>query len=120
MRLKHDANRLKSCCIAWERVSSINIRSRYFSGPLAELIDFRNNVAILRSNGNYSRWDVASTLSSISNLNISPEADGCIIRVSGEAVALITMYMLEMESYIAHLDAIVSEAREMVDRALSS
>jgi hypothetical protein len=112
MRLKHDANRVKSCCIVWERVSSINIRTRYFSGPLSDFISFRNNVAILRSNGNYSRQDVASTLGGISHLNATPESDTSIIRACGTGVALITTYMLEMEAYIACLDAIITHSSD--------
>jgi len=39
-RLRYDANRAKSCCVAWDHVKDINIRARYTSGPTVDIIDF--------------------------------------------------------------------------------
>ena len=112
-RLKYDFNHAKCCCIAWQRATAINFRARFYSNPLVDLIAFRNNVAILRSNIVYSRQDVVGTLGIISRLHTYiPQSDIPIIRCNNEIVALIGENILEMEALITHLDAVITHSRD--------
>jgi hypothetical protein len=113
VRLKYDCNRAKSCCTAWERARTISIRARYSTRPLCDLIDLRNNIAILRSNTNYSRLDVVSVLSSITYLDTRPlKADAEIIRQSNTIVMSLGEHVLAMEDTITHFDAIIAHSRD--------
>jgi len=113
MRLKRDVNRGKSCCIAWERAEDININTQFAMQPLVDLINFRNDIAILRSNSNYSRRDIIGALSGITHFHTQPfESDFAAIKASHTVVTTLGDVMLEMENLIAHLDAIVEHSRD--------
>jgi hypothetical protein len=117
-RLTHDVSRAKSCCFAWERAEATDIHERYASGPLVNLLDFQNNVAILRSNSNYSRRDIVGTLSGLTFLDARPsQHDTEIIRQSNAIVTVISESILAMENLITHLDATISHSCSEYQRA---
>ena len=112
-RLMYDFNRAKSCCVAWQRAKSINVRTQFYPKPLDHLITFRNNVAILRSNCSYSRQDVVTTLTSISQLDTpTPESDRPVIRASNGIIAIIGQHILDAEAFVACLDAVIIHSRD--------
>jgi hypothetical protein len=113
MRLKRDVNRTKSCCTA----RAIGISARYASRPLLDLVDFRNDVAILRSNSNYSRRDVVGTLSGLTYLDAHlPESDIETIRQSHTAVTAVSESILAMEGLVTRLDAIIAHSCDEYQR----
>jgi hypothetical protein len=110
-RLAWDVNRAKSCCFAWERAEATDIHKCYASEPLVDLIEFRNNVAILRSNSNYSRRDIIGALSGLTYIDAHPsQHDIETIRQSNTVVTVISESILAMESLITHLDATVAHS----------
>jgi hypothetical protein len=112
IRLKLDTNRALSCLNAWRRANSINIRGRFYSKPLADIITFRNHVVILRSNSSYARNDVYSTLSAIARLDTHvPEADRGAIWDCNDLVATIGESILFIEVLIGRLDTIIMRSK---------
>jgi hypothetical protein len=113
MRLKRDMNWGKSCCIAWERAEAINIHTHFTLQPLVDLIDFRNNVAILHSNSNYARHDIVGTLSGITHLDTQPsKSDPAAIKASHIIMTALSNALLEMKNAIAHFNAIIEHSRD--------
>ena len=117
MRLTRNVNHVKSCSTAWRRAKAIDISARYASRPLLDLVDFRNDVAILRSNGNYSRREVIGTLSGLTYLDAHlPEPDIETIRQSHTAVTAVCESILAMEGLVTRLDAIIAHSRDEYQR----
>jgi hypothetical protein len=98
--------------IAWYRTHELNLDNKFVGKSLNDIIDYRNDVAILRSNRNHTRIDLAKASHTASEADISQHS--AEFKDCNDLYYHLGLISPAIQNYIMDLDAMITKRQSDV------